>query len=136
VHAYVSKLTVGCNSAALSTRIGGRSMRFAGVCVSALLVVLLGIAAMSTGQTDPPKDGYVPDEATAIRIAEAVFIPIYGAKHVRSERPFHATLRDGVWTVRGSLGKPPKPGYIVFGGTMEAEIERATGRIISVYHLK
>jgi hypothetical protein len=88
------------------------------------------------GQTDTPQDGYVPDEATAVRIAEAVFIPIYGEKHVRSERPFHATLKDGVWTVKGSLGKPPKPGDIVVGGTMVAEIERATGCIKSVYHLK
>jgi len=96
----------------------------------------LGIVVSSTGQTDAPKEGYVPDEATAIRVAEAVFIPIYGQKHVISERPFHARLNDGVWTVKGSLGKPPKPGDIVAGGTMVAEIERATGCIKSVYHLK
>lgn len=29
-----------------------------------------------------PASGYVPDEATAIRIAVAVWEPIYGAEHI------------------------------------------------------
>jgi len=97
---------------------------------------LFGIVALSWGQSDSPKNGYVPDETTAIRVAEAVFIPIYGEKHVRSERPFQAKLKGDVWTVKGSLPKPPKPGDVVVGGTMVAEIERTTGCIKAVYHLK
>jgi hypothetical protein len=97
---------------------------------------VFGIIASSAGQTDAPKEGYVPDEATAIRVAEAVFIPIYGEKHVFSERPFHAKLQDGTWKVTGTLGKPPKRGDLVYGGTMVAEIERSTGSVKAVYHLK
>lgn len=109
--------------------------RFANA-TSSLLLVLLGIVALSLAQSDSPKNGYVPDESTAIRVAEAVFIPIYGEKHVRSERPFQATLKGNVWMVKGSLAKPAKAGEIVFGGTMLAEIERTTGCIKAVYHLK
>ena len=101
-------------------------------------VMLFGFATniLSTAQTNPPKAGYVPDEATAIRIAEAVFIPIYGEKQVVSERPFHARLRGDLWVVKGSLPKPRKPDEIIVGGTMMAEIDRTTGGIKTVYHLK
>jgi hypothetical protein len=111
-------------------------MRSSRVRVCSPLIVLFGLFALSVGQSDSPKDGYVPDEATAIRVAEAVLIPIYGEKHVRSERPFHARLKDGIWIVKGSLGNPPKPGDIVVGGTMMAEIERTTGCIKAIYHMK
>jgi hypothetical protein len=111
-------------------------MKSAGLRTCSLMMAIFGIVALSMGQGAPPKDGYVPDETTAIRVAEAVFVPIYGEKHVRSERPFHATLKDGVWIVKGSLGKAPRPGDVVVGGTMMAEIERETGRIKSVYHMK
>jgi len=50
-----------------------------------------------------PKDGFVPNEKTAIRIAEAVLTPIYGEKQIKSEEPFSAKLHDGVWTVEGSI---------------------------------
>ncbi|HYR44424.1 MAG TPA: Clp protease N-terminal domain-containing protein, partial [Terriglobia bacterium] len=41
-----------------------------------------------------PKDGCVPDAATAIVIAGAVWLPIYGADIVNSQQPFLATLSD------------------------------------------
>ncbi|HET9409364.1 MAG TPA: NTF2 fold immunity protein [Candidatus Sulfotelmatobacter sp.] len=106
--------------------------------VQVLVLALLGSTAMlSEGQSPPPNSGYyVPDEATAVRIAEAVFIPVYGEKHVQSERPFHARLQGDDWVVSGTLPKPRKTGEIVFGGTMVAEINRTTGCIKSIYHLK
>jgi hypothetical protein len=107
---------------------------------SYLCVLLLGmfgfVSVSSRGQSDSPNNGYVPDEATAVRIAEAVFIPIYGQKHVYSERPFHARLQGEYWIVKGSLSKPRKPDEIIVGGTMMAEINRTTGCIKAVYHLK
>jgi hypothetical protein len=36
-----------------------------------------------------PAGGYVPDATTAVRIADAVLIPIYEAKQVGYENPFH-----------------------------------------------
>ncbi len=74
-----------------------------------------------------PEDGMVPDEATAIKIAEAVWLPIYG-KTLDDERPFHATLQNGVWFVTGTLPE----GWL--GGTAEAEISKIDGRILRISH--
>ncbi len=44
----------------------------------------------------------VPDEETAIKIAEAVLIPIYGDK-VLEQRPFKCKLvKDSVWYIKGN----------------------------------
>jgi hypothetical protein len=75
-----------------------------------------------------PKDGFVPNEHTAVRIAEAVLIPIYGEKEVRSERPFKAVLANGVWTVRGTL--PPN----FMGGTAVVRMAKSDGRIFFMIH--
>jgi len=44
-----------------------------------------------------PKDGFVPDAKTAVAIAEAVLIPIYGKEQINSEKPLKANLKDGIW---------------------------------------
>jgi hypothetical protein len=75
-----------------------------------------------------PEMGFVPDSQTAIRIAEAVWIPIYGEKKIASEKPFRAKLRGETWLVEGSL--PPG----VDGGTAIAEISKRDGRILRVIH--
>ena len=75
-----------------------------------------------------PKNGYVPDEQTAIKIAVAIWIPIYGEKQIESEKPYKATLKNGIWTVTGKLPE----GYE--GGTAIAEITKETGCIIRVIH--
>ncbi len=77
-----------------------------------------------------PLAGYVPDAATAIRIAVAVWEPIYGREHIAQKRPFHAKLKDGVWTIEGSL-----PGGWN-GGVPEADISQKDGRILRISHGK
>jgi len=62
------------------------------------------------GQGHTPSNGFVPDNATAVKVAEAVLIPVYGAKQIESERPFTATLKKGVWTVAGTLRCPDGKG--------------------------
>ena len=76
-----------------------------------------------------PKEGFVPNEKTAIRIAEAVLGPIYGEDQITKERPFGATLKEGVWTVAGHLSMPN-------GGVAIAEIAKQDGRILRVTHGK
>ncbi|MCX5849870.1 MAG: NTF2 fold immunity protein [Deltaproteobacteria bacterium] len=78
-----------------------------------------------------PASGYVPDEETAIKIAVAVWTPIYGKEKIEKEKPFKATLKDGIWYVNGSL---PKEWNV--GGVAEAEISKDDGRIIRVSHGK
>jgi hypothetical protein len=78
-----------------------------------------------------PKDGYVPDEETAIAIAVAVWNPIYGKDQIANEKPYNASLSNGVWTVMGSL---PKKNSL--GGVAEADISKNGGRILRVIHGK
>lgn len=77
-----------------------------------------------------PKDGFVPDERTAITIAEAVLTPIYGREKVESERPYHVKLDGGVWLVGGSLPQ----GRV--GGVAIIKISKKDGRILFVSHGK
>ena len=76
-------------------------------------------------ETCPPP--FVPDEATAIRIAEAVWLPIYG-KGIYYSRPFRPELVKDVWIVAGSLPKDSQ------GGVPIAKISRDDGRVLQVVH--
>jgi hypothetical protein len=91
------------------------------------LVVTGEVAGRQRAFSYNPPNGFVPDQATAVRIAEAVWIPIWGEEHILAEKPFVATLNGDVWTVRGTL----KAG---FGGVAEAEISKRDGRILRVVH--
>jgi len=75
-----------------------------------------------------PDDGFVPDKETAVRIAEAVLLPVYGSRQLESEKPWRASLEDDVWTVTGTL--PPE----VEGGTVVVELSKRDGRIIYLVH--
>jgi len=77
-----------------------------------------------------PADGFVPDEATAIAIAVAVWDPVYGKKNITKEAPYRATLKNGSWTVTGTLPKKR------VGGIATTVIDKMTGRIIKMYHTK
>lgn len=74
-----------------------------------------------------PSAGFVPNEVTAIAIARAVWVPIYGSDVLKQE-PFKAELRKEVWHVEGSLPE----GFL--GGVAEIEIEKKTGQILRVSH--
>ena len=76
-----------------------------------------------------PKEGFVPDETTAMKIAEAIWLPIYG-EHIKDKQPFHARLVGDVWYVEGSLPEHS------LGGVPEAEISKTDGRILRVSHGK
>jgi hypothetical protein len=96
------------------------------IIAAALLIV--GSSPLVAQRTYTPPGGYVPDATTAIKIAVAVWEPIYGRKQIQSQKPFRATLRNGVWTVHGSL--PPN----TVGGVAEAEISKKDGRVLRVIH--
>jgi hypothetical protein len=98
------------------------------------------IAAFANGQTNVPSSGYVPDSATAVHIAEAVLVPVYGKKVIEAERPFTAKLQKGVWTVSGTLhcpgGNRVGTTEVCIGGTAVVEISKTDGRILSMGHYK
>jgi hypothetical protein len=98
--------------------------------VAVPLVVLSSALAQETNPPHnyKPSQGYVANAETAIRIALAVWEPIYGKKQIDSEKPYRATLENGVWTVEGSL----PPGWD--GGVAIAEISASDGTILRVSH--
>ena len=97
------------------------------VLLAAAGVVVAAVAA-ETGAFKP-KDGFVPTKEVAIKIAVAVWEPIYGAEHIAAEKPYQARLANGVWIVEGSLPQGP-----IAGGVAEARISKDDGRILSVSH--
>ena len=100
----------------------------------ALFVCSFFLIVLSSAQGYRPKSGYVPDSATAVKIAEAVLVPVYGEKQTLAERPFTATLKEDVWTIEGTLHCPDGSGC--FGGVAIVQISKLDGRIISMTHGK
>jgi hypothetical protein len=95
--------------------------------VVAASVVLL-VAAEAPKHNVKPKAGYVPQASTAIKIAVAVWEQIYGEEQIARQKPFKATLANGVWTVEGSLPE------LMVGGVAVAEIAKDDGQILRVSH--
>jgi len=100
------------------------------------LAVLAATMQVGTAQTGSahnyvPSEGYVPDRATAIKIAVAVWEPIYGKSAVAKQAPYSAKLTGDVWQVEGSL-----PSGNTRGGVALAEIDRFKGTILRVSHGK
>ena len=76
-----------------------------------------------------PKNGFVPDKSAAVGIAYAVAVPIYGKKEMDEEEPFRAELKDGVWTILGTMHC-----VSCLGGTLVMQIDKESGKIIFVAH--
>jgi hypothetical protein len=77
-----------------------------------------------------PSENYVPNEETAIKIAEAIWYPIYGSK-IENSKPYKAHMKDSlVWIVEGTLPKGVK------GGVPYIEINKKDCKILNVTHGK
>jgi len=99
------------------------------------------LVALAFGQGyRPPKDGYVPDSYTAVKIAEAVLVPVFGKKLIESEEPFTAELKDNVWTVSGTLYCPDGKRAVTTGhckgGAAVVQVSKVDARVISMIHGK
>lgn len=75
-----------------------------------------------------PKLGVIPDKNTALRVAIAVWEPVYGSNKIRAQAPFKVTLVENVWFVMGSLPK----GKV--GGVAVAKISKVDGRVLYISH--
>ena len=74
-----------------------------------------------------PRNGYVSNEETAAKIAEAVWLSIYGER-IYNQRPYNVNLfKDSIWIVNGyvPLGTHGENAYI--------EIRKKDGRILRVF---
>ncbi len=86
----------------------------------------------------------IPNKETAIKIAEAIWLPMYGDK-IYENKPFKAVVEnDSVWHVLGTLPKPSVKlndkgdSIIVFyqGGVPHIRLSRYTAEVLDVYHAK
>lgn len=98
-----------------------------------VIAVAPGFSQNAEKSSVRPQDEFVPNEQTAVKIGEAVLIPVYGEKQIDSERPFTAKLQGNIWIVTGTLncGAP-----LCEGGTAVVKISKASGRILFMIHYK
>jgi hypothetical protein len=106
----------------------------------AILLVVVGVAVAYSQEPQEqkeasakPRDGFVPNAETAVKIGEAVLIPVYGEATIKHERPFKATRQGDVWRVTGTLncGSPQ-----CNGGTAVVRISKISGEILFMGHYK
>jgi hypothetical protein len=83
-----------------------------------------------------PKEGFVPNAETAVKVGEAVLMPVYGEEKIIGEQPFKATLQKDVWTVEGTLNCGGPPGTLCHGGTAVVKISKTSGQILFMMHYK
>ncbi len=95
------------------------------ILISAFITIVVTSSFCNVEHRLAKHKDYVPDETTAIKIAEAVWLPIYG-ESIYVNRPFVATLEKGIWLVTGTLPE----GY--FGGTATIKISKYDCRILDV----
>jgi len=104
------------------------------------VLLLTTVALCQSAVSYKPPSGFVPDSKTAVAIAEAVLIPVYGKEHIESERPFGATLRQDVWTIAGTLYCPDGKGGVktedCAGGVAVVKISKNDGRVLYMLHGK
>ena len=94
------------------------------------------LLSVVTAQYHTPKDGFVPDSITAVKIAEAVLVRVREGKN-RIRVALQAALENGVWTVDGTLHCPDGKGGVTAtcdGGTAEVKLSKTDGRILRVIH--
>lgn len=77
-----------------------------------------------------PEQGFVPNETTAVTIAEAILVPIYGKDAIERQKPFVVSLFGNVWTITGSLPKD------ILGGVFFVQIAKQDARVITLTHGK
>jgi len=91
-------------------------------------IILVNCSKNAATFSHQPSSGYVPDDTTAIKIAEAIWLPVYG-KTIYNCTPFVAELKNGVWIVTGTL-------HTDFGGTPYIEIRKKDCLIMRMSHEK
>ena len=83
--------------------------------------------ATKWGQSYRPTNGYLPDEKTAIQVAKAILISVYGEVTVKNEEPFTASLEGNIWTVKGAVRPYPS-------GNAEVKLSKTDGAVLFLTH--
>lgn len=75
----------------------------------------------------------VPDENTAKKIAEAIWLPIYGER-ILKQRPYKAIESNDIWIVRGIIPELYRDDPNVRGGTAYIQISKKDAKVLKVTH--
>lgn len=94
-----------------------------------LLFVLATNGLILCGQNVPGlferPGGLVPTKETALKIAEAVLVPIYGVK-IMEDKPYQIKFSAGFWTIDGTT--PPK----AVGGSFHIVIRQRDAQVVEI----
>ena len=71
-----------------------------------------------------PPNGFVPDKQTAINVAEAVLLPIYGKEALNYAKPLTAILDNNTWVIEGKKREGS------YGGTVYIKIQKSDGKVL------
>ena len=102
----------------------------------AAISLALGVGAQAPQQNSSVR---IPDAPTASKIAVSKLEKVYGKKQIESEQPFTATLKDGVWSVFGTLWCSDGHGgrtQDCVGGVAQIKLRERDGKVLSLYHGK
>jgi len=97
------------------------------IIITSALVSLLLTTNFKNKENITPIKGrdYVPNEQTAIKVAEAIWLPIFG-ESIYENKPFTAHLEGNIWLVTGTVPAGS------FGGAATIEIRKSDCKILSV----
>ena len=93
------------------------------ICVLALAAMVHATWAQSP---EPSPEVIIPDEATAIQVAEAILVSKHSVRDMEGSRPYKAVLTKGVWRVWGTVPKDAV-GVVPF-----VDIDQKAGCILAV----
>jgi hypothetical protein len=97
------------------------------------IVLLLTGSLVSVAQTPRKQRDYVPDEKTAMRIAEAVLVAWYGEEPVKAQLPLRADGTNGDYWIVQLQGPGPATSK---GGGPAIWINKRSGCLKVMEHMK
>ena len=100
------------------------------LCASILVATsLLAINALAQTHSYTPPGGMVPNEAVARAVAKVYLTAVYGQAEIESQLPLIVSLKDKVWTIKGSFNKKHS-----VGGVAEIDLAQQDGRVLRLTH--
>ncbi|MCC9043947.1 YbbC/YhhH family protein [Myroides sp. M-43] len=84
-----------------------------------------------TVENIPPIDGFIPNDSTAVRIAETMLYKVYGENNIVRQRPYNIALKqDSIWCIQGNLPEGWE------GGVFYIELNKNNGKVEKMFHDK
>jgi hypothetical protein len=106
-------------------------------------IMLLCNGLFVSEQVQTTHDNYVPDEKTAILIAEAVLVDQFGKERVSAQSPLHAESHEEYWLVQGAFNqgvfnqkKINEENMLKWGGAFSVGVNKKTGCLNVIEKMK